>query len=54
MDLSVTVPMGVGSVTFKNPVMSAAGTFGVVLELPNARHQLPGGIRCKLRLKSGL
>lgn len=32
MDLSVTVPMGTGSVTFKNPVMSAAGTFGNIVE----------------------
>lgn len=28
----------------------AAGTFGVRLELPNARQSLPGGIRCKLRI----
>lgn len=28
----------------------AAGTFGVHLELPNARQALPGGIRCKLRI----
>ncbi|HEX7637693.1 MAG TPA: efflux RND transporter periplasmic adaptor subunit [Burkholderiaceae bacterium] len=40
--------------TVDRVIDSAAGTFGVVLELPNARHQLPGGIRCKLRLKSGL
>ena len=32
MDLSVTVPMGTGSVTFKNPVMSADGTFGNIVE----------------------
>ena len=32
MDLSVTVPMGTGSKTFKNPVMSAAGTFGNIVE----------------------
>lgn len=31
-------------------VDSAAGTFGVVLHLPNARHELPGGIRCKLQI----
>ena len=31
-------------------VDSAAGTFGVVLHLPNARHELPSGIRCTLRL----
>jgi RND family efflux transporter MFP subunit len=29
---------------------SAAGTFGVHLELPNAKQGLPGGIRCKLRI----
>ena len=28
----------------------AAGTFGVVAELDNARQTLPGGIRCKLKL----
>lgn len=31
-------------------VDSAAGTFGVVLHLPNPRQELPGGIRCTLRL----
>lgn len=31
-------------------VDAAAGTFGVVVNLPNARNQLPGGIRCKLRI----
>lgn len=31
-------------------VDSAAGTFGVVVHLPNARHELPGGIRCRLRI----
>lgn len=31
-------------------VDAAAGTFGVVLHLPNARNELPGGIRCKLHL----
>jgi hypothetical protein len=29
---------------------SAAGTFGVVAEIDNARQDLPGGIRCKLRI----
>lgn len=33
-------------------VDSAAGTFGVVLRLPNARQELPGGIRCKLQIPS--
>ena len=36
MDLSVTVPMGASSVTFKNPVMSAAGTFGNIVEYLDA------------------
>ncbi len=31
-------------------VNSAAGTFGVAAHLPNERDQLPGGIRCRLRL----
>jgi len=31
-------------------VDSAAGTFGVVLRLPNLRQDLPGGIRCTLQL----
>lgn len=31
-------------------VDSAAGTFGVVVQLPNARQELPGGIRCRLRI----
>ncbi len=30
---------------------SAAGTFGVVAEIDNARQELPGGIRCKLRIQ---
>ena len=29
---------------------SAAGTFNVWIDLDNARHELPGGIRCKLRI----
>ena len=29
---------------------SAAGTFGVMVRLPNTKNELPGGIRCKLRI----
>lgn len=29
---------------------SAAGTFGISVRLPNAKNELPGGIRCKVRL----
>jgi RND family efflux transporter MFP subunit len=36
--------------TVDRVVDSAAGTFGVVLYLPNTHQELPGGIRCKLRL----
>jgi len=36
--------------TVDRVIDSAAGTFGVFLELPNAQQRLPGGIRCKLRL----
>ena len=36
--------------TVDRVVDSAAGTFGVVLHLPNANQALPGGIRCKLRI----
>lgn len=36
--------------TVDRVIDSAAGTFGVVVELPNARAELPGGIRCKLTL----
>ncbi len=36
--------------TVDRVVDSAAGTFGVVLLLPNANQELPGGIRCKLRI----
>ena len=36
--------------TVDRVVDSAAGTFGVVLRLPNAKQELPGGIRCKLRV----
>ncbi len=36
--------------TVDRVIDSAAGTFGVVLLLPNANQVLPGGIRCKLRI----
>lgn len=36
--------------TVDRVVDSAAGTFGVVLKLANAQQELPGGIRCKLRI----
>jgi RND family efflux transporter MFP subunit len=36
--------------TVDRVIDSAAGTFGVHLELPNGRQTLPGGIRCKLRI----
>ncbi len=36
--------------TVDRVIDSAAGTFGVIVELDNARHELPGGIRCKLRI----
>ncbi len=36
--------------TVDRVIDSAAGTFGVLLEIDNARQELPGGIRCKLRL----
>ena len=36
--------------TVDRVVDSAAGTFGVVLRLPNAKQELPGGIRCKLSI----
>ncbi len=39
--------------TVDRVIDSAAGTFGVVLELPNAHAELPGGIRCKLTLGAG-
>jgi len=29
---------------------SAAGTFGVIVDLDNAKQELPGGIRCKMRM----
>lgn len=37
--------------TVDRVIDSAAGTFGVFLELPNERQALPGGIRCKLRIR---
>ncbi|MEP7300034.1 MAG: efflux RND transporter periplasmic adaptor subunit [Caldimonas sp.] len=36
--------------TVDRVIDSAAGTFGVVAEIPNTQRDLPGGIRCKLRL----
>lgn len=30
-------------------VDAASGTFGVRLELPNARYRLPAGLKCKVR-----
>jgi len=39
--------------TVDRVIDAAAGTFGVVVELPNARAELPGGIRCKLALGAG-
>ena len=36
--------------TVDRVIDSAAGTFGVVAQLENARQELPAGIRCRLRL----
>ncbi|MEE9355543.1 MAG: efflux RND transporter periplasmic adaptor subunit [Methylococcaceae bacterium] len=37
-------------VTIVDPVIDAAsGTFGVRLELPNPKHQLPGGLKCSIK-----
>lgn len=36
--------------TVDRVIDAAAGTFGVVADLENARQELPGGIRCKLRV----
>lgn len=36
--------------TVDRVIDSAAGTFGVMLKLPNDRQELPGGIRCRLRI----
>ena len=43
---SIEVPI----TTVDRVVDSAAGTFGVMLLLPNTAQELPGGIRCKLNL----
>jgi RND family efflux transporter MFP subunit len=37
--------------TVDRVIDSAAGTFNVWVDLHNARHELPGGIRCKLRIQ---
>ena len=42
------LPANIGTVD--KVVDSAAGTFGVVVHLPNVKPVLPGGIRCKLRV----
>jgi RND family efflux transporter MFP subunit len=40
------------TVTVVDPVVDAAsGTFGVRLELPNAKHLIPAGVRCKVRFR---
>ena len=36
--------------TMDRVIDSAAGTFGVIVSLPNRKQDLPGGIRCKLRI----
>lgn len=36
--------------TVDRVIDSAAGTFGVVADLDNSKQELPGGIRCKLRV----
>jgi len=36
--------------TVDRVIDAAAGTFGVMAEIPNAGRDLPGGIRCKLKL----
>jgi len=36
--------------TIDRVIDSAAGTFGVQVELDNAKQDLPAGIRCKLRV----
>lgn len=38
--------------TVDRVIDSAAGTFGVLLHLPNVKNGLPGGIRCRLQLPS--
>jgi RND family efflux transporter MFP subunit len=43
----------VASVETVDPVIDAAsGTFGVLLELPNPDHAIPGGLRCQVRFLS--
>lgn len=37
--------------TVDRVIDSAAGTFNVWVDLDNARHELPGGIRCRLRIQ---
>jgi RND family efflux transporter MFP subunit len=40
------------TVTVVDPVVDAAsGTFGVRLELPNHKRQIPAGVRCKVRFQ---
>ena len=34
-------------------INAASGTFGVRLELPNAKKELPAGARCKVRFFTG-
>ena len=36
--------------TVDRVIDSAAGTFGVIVDLDNAKQELPGGIRCKLAM----
>ena len=43
----------VASVEIVDPIIDAAsGTFGVLLELPNPDHTIPGGLRCQVRFLS--
>jgi hypothetical protein len=35
--------------TVDRSINSAAGSFGVIVELPNVAQELSGGIRCKLQ-----
>ncbi|MFT7722469.1 MAG: efflux RND transporter periplasmic adaptor subunit [Roseateles sp.] len=37
--------------TVDRVVDAAAGTFGIVAEIPNARGELPAGLRCRVRLQ---
>ncbi len=59
-DTATVVPEGRGltptraSVTVVDPVVDAAsGTFGVRLEIPNADHAIPAGLRCRVRFGDG-